>query len=187
MYVTTVISPFSDVVLFSQNSVASDERGSFVELYREVEFECVIPKIKFVQENVSESHGGVFRGLHYQNPHPQGKLVRVLCGSVLDIFVDLRESSPTFGMAGSVFLSSINKCLWIPPGFAHGFYVPRETTKFSYKLTDYYKPEAEHCLLWNDPLLSSVRKILKDWNIVEPTVSYKDTHGKTWNDCEKFA
>ena len=134
--------------------VFGDERGFFMETFRDQWFREQVCNRGFVQENHSKSAIGVLRGLHYQLEKPQGKLVRVVAGSVFDVAVDLRRSSPTFGRWAGAVLSAENKRqLWIPEGFAHGFYVLEDNTEFVYKCTDYYHPQSEHSLLWNDPAL----------------------------------
>lgn len=142
-----------DVVLI-QPRVFEDERGFFLESYRKERFaEAGIP-YDFVQDNHSRSRRGVLRGLHYQIRQAQGKLVRVIAGEIFDVAVDLRRSSPTFGRWMGAVLSAENKTmLWIPPGFAHGFYVLSEQAEVLYKTTDYYAPQWERTLLWNDPAL----------------------------------
>lgn len=154
--------------------VFGDERGFFMETFRDGWFRENIADRIFVQENHSKSVKGVLRGLHYQTENTQGKLVRVVSGAVLDVAVDLRESSPTFGQYVAEIISSTNKRqLWVPEGFAHGFYVLSEEAEFVYKCTDYYNPRAEQCLIWNDPTVSI------DWQLVgEPALSEKDRAGK---------
>jgi dTDP-4-dehydrorhamnose 3,5-epimerase len=139
--------------------------------------------VTFVQDNHSRSSRGVLRGLHYQIRHPQGKLVRVSHGSVFDVAVDLRRSSPTFGHWVGVELSGENfRQLWIPPGFAHGFLVLSETADFLYKTTDYYAPEHERSLLWNDPAVGI------EWPLagIEPRLAAKDVAGLPLASCEAF-
>ena len=163
-----------DVVLMTPQ-VFGDERGFFMETFRQHAFEELCAKVSFVQDNHSLSSQGILRGLHYQLEKPQGKLVRVTQGEVYDIAVDLRRSSPTFGQAVGVTLSAENKqLLWIPPGFAHGFYVTSESAEFVYKCTDYYNPGDEYTLQWNDPALA-IR-----WPLVngeQPQLSAKDQQG----------
>lgn len=143
-----------DVVLF-EPKVFGDERGFFFESFNHQRFEAVIGRnVNFVQDNHSRSSQNVLRGLHYQIKQPQGKLVRVIQGEVFDVAVDLRKSSPTFGQWVGVHLSAENKHqLWVPEGFAHGFVTLSETAEFLYKTTDYYAPEYERSLFWNDPEL----------------------------------
>ena len=162
--------------------VFGDTRGFFMESYNERAMsEAGIPQ-RFVQDNHSYSTRNVVRGLHYQIQHVQGKLVRVVIGEILDVAVDLRRSSLTFGQWSAVTLSAGNKhMLWIPPGFAHGFRVVSEDAHVLYKATDYYVPEAERTLAWNDPELAI------DWQLTgEPVVSGKDQRGTRFRDAEKF-
>jgi dTDP-4-dehydrorhamnose 3,5-epimerase len=140
-----------EVVLITPR-VFSDERGFFMESFRQSEFEQQCGTYSFVQDNHSRSTKGVLRGLHYQVERPQGKLVRVTRGEVFDVAVDIRRDSPTFGKWVGVYLSEANKqMLWVPPGFAHGFYVTSDVAEFQYKCTDYYAPEYERVLRWDDP------------------------------------
>lgn len=173
-----------DVVIL-EPKVFGDERGFFLETFRASEFnENCVPR-DFVQENHSMSKQGILRGLHYQMEQTQGKLVRVMRGCVYDVAVDLRENSATFGQWVGVELSADNKRqLWVPEGFAHGFYVMSEEAEFVYKCTDYYMPQSERSLLWNDPTLAI------DWPLVDgaaPSLSAKDADGATWQDAQKFA
>lgn len=162
-----------DVVLMTPK-VFGDERGFFMETFRQNEFEEHCGKYQFVQDNHSKSRQGILRGLHYQLQQPQGKLVRVTQGRVFDVAVDMRESSPTFGEWVGVELNDENKqMLWVPPGFAHGFYVLSETAEFSYKCTDYYAPDDEHSVRWDDPALAIKWPIEK-----EPQLSDKDRNGE---------
>ncbi|MFX1762843.1 dTDP-4-dehydrorhamnose 3,5-epimerase [Paraburkholderia sp. A1RI-2L] len=160
-----------------------DERGFFYESFNAKAFkECTGVEREFVQDNHSRSAKNVLRGLHYQIQNPQGKLVRVVSGSVFDVAVDIRRSSPNFGRWVGVELSAENRRqLWVPEGFAHGFVVLSEYAEFLYKTTDYYAPQYERSLLWNDPAL----KI--DWPIDgEPTLSQKDRQALTLADAEVF-
>lgn len=160
-----------------------DDRGFFFESFNRKKFaEATGRDADFVQDNHSRSVKGVLRGLHYQIQHPQGKLVRVVQGSVLDVAVDIRKSSPTFGQHVSVELSSENKRMfWIPEGFAHGFVVLSETAEFLYKTTDYWSPEYERCIAWNDPALGI------DWMLdAAPALSAKDQLGKLLLDADVF-
>lgn len=168
------------VVLVPQRH--GDARGYFMETFRQNEFEKHCGNYEFVQDNQSRSSGPVLRGLHYQLEHPQGKLVRVIEGTVFDVVVDLRQSSAHFGKVYSLIIDSEAwHMLWVPPGFAHGFRVLGETATFLYKCTDYYRPEDEHTLLWNDPELGI------DWPAGQPLLSDKDRRGKTFAECPKFA
>jgi dTDP-4-dehydrorhamnose 3,5-epimerase len=169
-------------VLIVEPRVFGDERGFFLESHNERAFAELGIEARFVQDNHSSSRRNVLRGLHYQIQQPQGKLVRAIEGEILDVAVDVRRSSPTFGGREAVLLSSENKrMLWIPPGFAHGFYVLSEKAQVLYKATDYYAPEHERTLVWNDPDL----KI--DWKVNgEPIVSTKDRRGSLLRDAETF-
>jgi dTDP-4-dehydrorhamnose 3,5-epimerase len=162
--------------------VFGDERGFFLESYSEKVFVELGIKDRFVQDNHSYSMRNVLRGLHYQIEHAQGKLVRVAQGEILDVAVDLRRSSPSFGKWDAVRLSGSNKkMMWIPAGFAHGFRVISESAHVLYKTTDYYAPEHERTLAWNDPDLNV------DWALDgEPTVSAKDQRGTSFRDAETF-
>jgi dTDP-4-dehydrorhamnose 3,5-epimerase len=162
--------------------VFGDARGFFLESYNERVMAEAGIRERFVQDNHSYSSRNVVRGLHYQVRQVQGKLVRVVAGEILDVIVDLRRSSSTFGQWSAVSLSGENKhMLWIPPGFAHGFRVVSGSAHVLYKATDYYEPAAERTLAWNDPEL----KI--DWRLDgEPIVSRKDQHGISFRDAEKF-
>jgi len=160
--------------------VFEDERGFFLESYNERSLEKIGIVEDFVQDNHSYSKRGVLRGLHYQVQKPQGKLVRVVSGEVLDVLLDLRKSSPSFGQAHSVKLSGDNRRIaWIPAGFAHGFYVLSEAAHVLYKTTEFYYPELERTILWNDPDL----KI--DWGMdSEPLLSEKDRRGVRLREAE---
>ncbi len=171
-------------VLIIEPKVFGDVRGFFFESHNQRRFEeATGVALPFVQDNHSRSAGGVLRGLHYQIQQPQGKLVRVTQGEVFDVAVDMRRSSPTFGKSVSVMLSADNhRQFWIPPGFAHGFLVTSESADFLYKTTDYYAPEHERSLLWNDPALGI------DWPLQgEPVLSAKDKVGVPFAQAEAFA
>ena len=172
-----------DVVLLTPK-VFGDERGFFMETFRQSEFEQHCGDYTFVQDNHSMSAHGILRGLHYQLEKPQGKLVRVTRGEVFDVAVDLRQSSPTFGQWVGATLSADNKqLLWVPPGFAHAFYVTSDEAEFQYKCTDYYNPGDEYCIRWDDPTLAI------DWPLVAgkpPRVSEKDGQGGSFVDAVKF-
>lgn len=159
-----------------------DERGFFMETFRDEWFKQNVADRTFVQENHSKSVKGVLRGLHYQTENTQGKLVRVVQGAVFDVAVDIRKSSPTFGHWVGEILSAENKRqLWVPEGFAHGFYVLTETAEFVYKCTDYYNPKAEHSLIWNDESVGI------EWPLnQEPSLSAKDLIGKRLADAIVF-
>ncbi|HQT81925.1 MAG: dTDP-4-dehydrorhamnose 3,5-epimerase [Ferrovum sp. 37-45-19] len=170
-----IITPtlLADVLLI-EPKVFGDDRGFFFESFNQREFERLTGvHDSFVQDNHSASVRGVLRGLHYQQQFAQGKLVRVIEGEVFDVAVDLREHSPTFGRWVGVRLSATNKhMLWIPKGFAHGFVTLSERAQFLYKTTDYWHPEDERCIRWNDPTLNIL------WPIDEaPTLSAKDSQG----------
>jgi dTDP-4-dehydrorhamnose 3,5-epimerase len=170
-------------LLLLEPRVFGDDRGFFLESYNAKTFaEAGIPQ-SFVQDNHSYSTRGVLRGLHYQIQQTQGKLVRVVVGEILDVAVDLRRSSPTFGKWEAAVLSGENKRMyWLPPGFGHGFHVLSETAHVLYKATDYYAPQHERTILWNDPTL----KI--DWRLAgAPVLSAKDTAGVRFQDAEVFA
>jgi len=169
-------------VFVLEPKVFGDTRGFFMESYNERAMSEAGIHQRFVQDNHSYSTRNVVRGLHYQIQHVQGKLVRVVIGEILDVAVDLRRSSLTFGQWSAVTLSAGNKhMLWIPPGFAHGFRVLSEDAHVLYKATDYYVPEAERTLAWNDPELAI------DWQLTsEPVVSGKDQRGTRFRDAEKF-
>ena len=161
-------------VMIIEPKVFGDERGFFYESFNERKFrELTGVSLPFVQDNHSKSARNVLRGLHYQIRQPQGKLVRVVAGSVFDVAVDLRRSSPTFGKWVGVELSAENKRqLWIPPGFAHGFVVTSDSAEFLYKTTDYWAPEYERSLCWNDPGVGI------EWPFTgEPQLSAKDCQG----------
>lgn len=171
-------------LLIIEPKVFGDDRGFFFESFNRRQFsELTGLDVDFVQDNHSRSAKGVLRGLHYQIQHPQGKLVRVVQGAVLDVAVDIRKSSPTFGQHVTIELSAENKRMfWIPAGFAHGFVVLTETAEFLYKTTDYWYPEHERSIRWDDPNL----KI--DWKIeTAPSLSGKDAQGKNFHEAELFA
>ncbi|HEY0588895.1 MAG TPA: dTDP-4-dehydrorhamnose 3,5-epimerase [Pseudoduganella sp.] len=171
-------------VLLLEPKVFGDDRGFFYESFNQARFdEAVGRNVTFVQDNHSRSVKGVLRGLHYQIQHAQGKLVRVVSGSVFDVAVDLRKSSPTFGQWVGEILSAENKRqLWIPEGFAHGFVVLSESAEFLYKTTDYWFPEFERSLAWNDETVNIV------WPITEaPQLSGKDQQAKVLAEAEHFA
>ena len=164
--------------------VFEDERGAFFEPWNQRTLDGLGLSLRFVQDNVSYSKKNVLRGLHYQRPNSQGKLVSVLQGNVFDVIVDLRESSDTFGKWRGFELSGQNKLmLFVPEGFAHGFITLSENVIFHYKCTGYYDPTSEHTLLWNDKTLAI------DWPLpigVDPIVSPKDSIGSTFESCLKF-
>lgn len=170
-------------VLVIEPQVFGDDRGFFLESFNEKVW-CEKAGIcaHFVQDNHSRSAKGVLRGLHYQIQQPQGKLVRVVVGEVFDVAVDLRKGSKTFGQWVGVHLSAEEKQqFWVPAGFAHGFIVLSESAEFLYKTTDYYAPEYERCIRWDDPDLAIA------WPIAEPVLSNKDRAGKLLREAEVFA
>ncbi|NKI72889.1 dTDP-4-dehydrorhamnose 3,5-epimerase [Dickeya sp. CFBP 2040] len=165
-------------------TVFGDERGFFMETWQQKKFEDLVVghTCNFVQDNHSKSSKGILRGLHYQTENTQGKLVRVISGEVFDVAVDMRKNSPTLGQWVGIYLSAENKrLLWIPEGFAHGFYVTSPEAEFVYKCTDYYNPKAECSLLWNDADINI------EWPFSEnntPFLSDKDKNGKLFIECE---
>jgi len=170
--------------LIIEPRVFGDDRGFFLESWNAATFRAAGLDLHFVQDNHSRSARGVLRGLHFQNPNPQGKLVRVVTGRVWDVAVDLRRSSPHFGKWTGVELSAANKRMfWVPPGFAHGFVSLEDGTDFLYKCTALYSPADEHSLLWNDPAIGI------DWPLegIEPQLSAKDQAGKPLAGIEAFA
>lgn len=170
-------------VVLLEPKVFGDARGFFLESWNKRTLTELGIDVEFVQDNHSKSQQGVLRGLHYQLTQPQGKLVRVIAGEVFDVAVDMRASSPHFGKSVGFILSAENqKIAWIPPGFAHGFYVTSASAEFVYKTTDYYSPAHECTLLWNDPALNI------QWPLVgEPLLAAKDAAGKLLADASRFA
>lgn len=171
-------------VLLLEPRVFGDKRGFFFESFNQGEFEKLIGRnVHFVQDNHSHSNKGVLRGLHYQIRQPQGKLVRVVMGEIFDVTVDIRRNSPTFGRwVGQILSGENKKQLWIPEGFAHGFVVLSEHAEVLYKTTDYWAPDSERCIVWNDPELAV------GWPIKgEPLLSAKDAQGSAFRDAEVFA
>jgi len=171
-------------VILIQPTIFEDERGLFYEVYQAKRYaQAGIPG-PFVQDNQSSSLQGVLRGLHYQIKHPQGKLVCALSGTIFDVAVDLRRSSKTFGQWVGATISAENRAqIWIPPGFAHGFYVLSELAEILYKVTDYYTPEWDRTLIWNDPDLHI------DWPLIDgkaPSLSHKDAAGLPLHRAEVF-
>jgi dTDP-4-dehydrorhamnose 3,5-epimerase len=168
--------------LVLEPKVFADDRGFFLESYNEKVFSEIGIPDKFLQDNHSFSKRGVLRGLHYQVGKPQGKLVRVVSGEIFDVFVDLRKTSSTFGRWYGVKLSGENRLLaWIPAGFAHGFHVVSESAHVVYKANEFYFPELERTVLWNDPDLNI------DWeNVAVPLLSEKDKKGKLLKEAELF-
>lgn len=177
-----ITTPIPDLLILQPN-VFGDTRGFFLESFNQKTFQNLTGlDVNFVQDNHSRSGKNVLRGLHYQIQHPQGKLVRVVSGSVFDVAVDLRKSSPTFGKWHGVELSGENhRQFWVPAGFAHGFVVLSDTADFLYKTTDYYAPEFERCVRWDD------EQIGIDWGVSQPLLSEKDKQGLSLKDAEVFA
>tara|TARA_B100001750_G_C15393295_1_gene538615 strand:- start:90 stop:632 length:543 start_codon:yes stop_codon:yes gene_type:complete len=163
-------------------SIFKDQRGFFFESYNKINYEKILGKnIFFVQDNHSKSKKNVLRGLHFQIKKPQGKLIRVLKGKIFDVAVDLRKDSKSFSNFYSIFLSEESKeQLWVPPGFAHGFLVMSEYAEVSYKTTDYWYPEYEKTLVWNDPNVSV------DWPFNNPLLSEKDSNGLSLSELESI-
>lgn len=169
-------------VLILEPRVFRDHRGFFLETFHQRRYQQAGLEHPFVQDNLSRSSYGTLRGLHYQIEHPQGKLCWAVSGEVFDVAVDLREESPTFGRWTSVLLDDQNhRQIYIPPGLAHGLCVLSDFALFAYKCTDFYHPESEYTLLWNDPQLAI------DWPLREPTLSDKDRRGLTLDQAPHFA
>lgn len=172
-------------LIIIEPTVFGDDRGFFMETWQAEVFSQNCIDVNFVQDNHSKSRQGILRGLHYQMTHPQGKLVRVVSGEVYDVAVDMRKTSPTYGQWAAVILSAENKKMfWVPAGFAHGFYVMSDEAEFVYKCTDYYAPEYERSLLWNDPDLAI------EWPLVggkPPLLSEKDKVGTLFSKAETFS
>ena len=158
--------------------VYKDDRGFFMETFHIERYRKLIGiNFDFVQDNISRSSKNVLRGMHFQRNYPQGKIVKASRGEILDVIVDLRKDSPTYGTWESFKLSEQNKLqVWIPPGLAHGFLVMSDSADFEYKCTEYYHPEDEHCLMWNDP------EVAIDWPINDPILSEKDKRGLSLKD-----
>jgi len=178
-----VDTPLADVFVVEPR-VFGDPRGFFLESWNAQTFRAAGFDLAFVQDNHSRSARGILRGLHYQTRHTQGKLVRVTAGEVFDVAVDMRASSPSFGRWFGVTLSAVNfRMLWVPPGFAHGFYVLSDSADFLYKCTDYYDPDSEVSLAWNDPTVGI------EWPLAqggEPRLSDKDARGLSWDEAPRF-
>lgn len=176
-------SRIPDVILI-RPPVFGDSRGFFMETYHERKFAEAGIDVHFVQDNNSGSHQGTLRGLHYQIRQPQGKLVRCVAGEIFDVAVDLRRSSPTFGQWTGAVLSAENReMLWVPAGFAHGFYVLSEWCEFAYKVTDFYAPEWERAIRWNDPDLGVEWPLHPD---IEPHLSEKDQSAPPFASAEVY-
>ena len=171
-----------DVILI-EPKVFSDERGFFLESYQKKRFAEAGIQADFVQDNHSKSQQGTLRGLHYQIQQAQGKLVRVVVGEIFDVAVDIRRTSPTFGKwVGDYLSAENNRILWVPPGFAHGFYVTSPEAEVLYKTTDYYAPQWECSIVWNDPTIGI------DWPTgnTDPILSPKDAAGSLFHEAEVF-
>ncbi len=178
----TIATAIPDLLII-ESKVFGDDRGFFYESYNRRQFtELTGREVDFVQDNHSKSVKGVLRGLHYQIQHPQAKLVRVVQGEVFDVAVDIRKNSPTFGKwVGEILSAQNKKQLWIPAGFAHGFVTLSDTAEFLYKTTDYWMPEFERCICWDDADIGI------DWPIIDaPLVSAKDKAGSKFADAEVF-
>jgi len=173
-----VINTRIDGVKIIEPKVFGDARGFFLETFEKQRYQSLLDiNFDFVQDNYSRSTKNVLRGLHFQRINPQGKLVRVVRGEVFDVAVDIRKDSPTYGQWEGVILSEENKKqFWIPPGLAHGFAVLSDIADFEYKCTDYYFPQYEECLLWNDPSVAIA------WPVTQPLLSEKDKLGKFLKD-----
>lgn len=172
-----------EAVKIIEPRVFGDERGFFMETFRDDWFKSNVANVDFIQDNHSMSSRGILRGLHYQLNQPQGKLVRCVAGDVLDVAVDMRRSSASFGQHVAVRLSADNKRqLWVPGGFAHGFVVLSETAEFVYRCTDYYAPADEHAIRYDDPTLNI------DWQLngIEPLLSAKDEAGKLFEQAASY-
>lgn len=172
----------TDVMLLTPK-IFNDERGFFMESFRHDDFVKHCGNHHFVQDNHSGSGKNILRGLHYQLQRPQGKLVRVTRGEVFDVAVDMRRTSATFGQWVGEYLSESNKrMMWIPPGFAHGFYVTGDMAELQYKCTDYYVPSDEYTLCWNDPTVA----VQWPLNVMAPQLSAKDAKGRLFANCPVF-
>jgi dTDP-4-dehydrorhamnose 3,5-epimerase len=178
-----VATPLQDVYVL-EPKVFGDSRGFFMETWNRETFRAAGFDLQFVQDNHSRSARGILRGLHFQTEHTQGKLVRVTAGEVFDVAVDLRRSSPTLGQWFGISLSAENqRMLWVPPGFAHGFYVTSDYADFLYKCTDIYHPASEKTLAWDDPTVGI------EWPVPAgdaPLLSAKDAQGLRWAEAPRF-
>ena len=165
-------------VFIIEPDVYEDDRGFFMETFHNERYRKLLGiNLDFVQDNVSRSSKNVLRGMHFQRNYPQGKIVKASRGEILDVIVDLRKDSPTYGTWESFKLSEQNKLqVWIPPGLAHGFLVMSDSADFEYKCTEYYHPEDQNCLMWNDP------EVAIDWPINDPILSEKDKRGLSLKD-----
>jgi dTDP-4-dehydrorhamnose 3,5-epimerase len=183
MHLLKIIPTSIPDVLSIEPKVFQDERGFFLESYQKQTFKEAGIDVEFVQDNHSKSCFGTLRGLHYQIHQAQGKLVRVIAGEVFDVAVDIRKQSPTFGRwVGDTLSAENKKMLWVPMGFAHGFYVTSPDAEVLYKASDYYAPQWERCLAWNDPVIAI------SWPLQEelPILSTKDAMGKSFLEAEVF-
>ena len=179
-----IIKTSIEDVLILKPRIFSDDRGFFLETFQKTKYQEAGIDLPFVQDNHSGSKQGTLRGLHYQIKQPQGKLVFVLQGEIFDVSVDLRKDSPTFGQHVSAILSADNKQqVWIPPGFAHGYYVLSEWAEVFYKATDFYAPEWERTLIWNDPQINIEWPLIPDF---EPIISEKDQQGELFENTDKY-
>ena len=170
-------------VLIIEPKVFQDERGFFLESYQKKQFEEAGISVDFVQDNHSKSCHGTLRGLHYQIQQPQGKLVRAIAGEIFDVVVDIRKFSPTFGQWVGDYLSAENKrMLWVPAGFAHGFFVTSQEAEVLYKASDYYAPQWERCILWSDPAIGIQWPLQDEFPILSP----KDLKGVLLREAEIF-
>jgi dTDP-4-dehydrorhamnose 3,5-epimerase len=183
MHTLKIITTSIPDVFVIEPQVFPDERGFFLESYHKKKFEALGIDVDFVQDNHSKSCKATLRGLHYQIQQPQAKLVRVVAGEVFDVAVDIRKGSPTFGQWVGDYLSAENKrMLWVPVGFAHGFYVTSPEAEVLYKASDFYAPQWERCILWNDPAIGIVWPLQND----PPVLSPKDGAGKLLSEAELF-
>ena len=179
-----ILDTVFDQIRLLEPAVFQDSRGFFMESWNARTFSTLGIEARFVQDNHSRSVKGVLRGLHYQINNAQGKLVRVVAGSVFDVAVDMRALSPTFGRWAGFELSADNQCqLWIPPGFAHGFLSLCDATELLYKCTDFYSAESERCVIWNDLLIAIAWPTERTG---APVLSHKDKAGKAFADAETF-
>ena len=173
-------------VKIDEQRVFGDSRGFFMETFNHKQFKEEIGDFDFVQDNHSLSTEGVLRGLHYQVKHPQGKLVRCTRGEIFDAIVDLRVNSPTYKKNFTFKLNRPDLILWVPPGLAHGFFTMSEEAEFEYKVTDYYYPQYERTLKWNDKEASIMWPFYEYWGYVPPTLSKKDDRGLSFDDSPKY-
>jgi len=177
-------APSHPEVIIISPEIFADQRGFFMETYQKKLFSEIDPTLDFVQDNQVFSKKGVLRGLHYQIRHPQGKLVRAIAGEIFDVAVDIRKDSPRFGTwVGVVLSADLKNQIWVPPGFAHGYYVMSDHAEVIYKVTDYYDAASERCIRWDDPQLAI------DWPIewgLAPAISEKDAKGFNLSNAELF-